>query len=363
MQPHTQTRRDGTACNFSIENDSRIVQFLRIFGLKRPLIRVFYLKFDIGTTIAIMPCERRRTEFARPQDIWEKENSQMNNYESLNAPTNNSRGKTIAISAAFAALLAGNVYSFVRIHDLESGTSQWNSATSKQFSELRDAMSASDASGSKNLATLRSELDEAKHQSTMTAGRAKVEALKHADQLAKQLAEAQQLQQQKVTSELTEMKESTNTKFADVSTDVAATKVDVASTKADLQNTVSDLKRMTGDMGVMSGRIATNGTELEALRALGERNYFEFNIVKSKLAQKVGNIQLVVRKADPKRNRFTIDVMADDKTVEKRDRTINEPVQFYVSKARQPYEIVVNEVSKDRIVGYLATPKVVIARN
>jgi hypothetical protein len=115
-------------------------------------------------------------------------------------------------------------------------------------------------------------------------------------------------------------------------------------------------------MGVLSGRIATNGQELTALRALGERNYFEFNVAKSRLPQKVANVQVSVKKTDPKRSRFTLVVLADDKTVEKRDRTINEPVQFYVANSRQPYEIVVNEVTKDRIVGYLATPKVEMAR-
>ena len=66
-------------------------------------------------------------------------------------------------------------------------------------------------------------------------------------------------------------------------------------------------------------------------------------------------------RADPKRNRYTLDVLADDKRVEKRDRSINEPVQFYVSRAHQAYEIVVNEVQKDRVVGYLAVPKVLSA--
>ena len=119
---------------------------------------------------------------------------------------------------------------------------------------------------------------------------------------------------------------------------------------------------MRGDMGVLSDRIATNGTELAALRTLGERNYFEFNLTKSKTPQKVAGVQLLVKKTDPKRNRFTIEIQADDKTVEKRDRTVNEPVQFYVAKARQPYEIVVNEVTKDHLIGYLATPKVEMAQ-
>jgi hypothetical protein len=79
--------------------------------------------------------------------------------------------------------------------------------------------------------------------------------------------------------------------------------------------------------------------------------------------QKVGDIELILRKADTGRNRFTLDVMADDKRVEKKDRTINEPVQFYTLKAHQPYEIVVNQVQKNQVVGYLSTPKVTIARN
>jgi len=76
----------------------------------------------------------------------------------------------------------------------------------------------------------------------------------------------------------------------------------------------------------------------------------------------VGDVFIQLKRTDPKRNRFTIEILADDKKVEKKDKTVNEPVQFYTSKARQPYEIVVNEVRKDVIVGYLATPKVQAAR-
>jgi len=108
--------------------------------------------------------------------------------------------------------------------------------------------------------------------------------------------------------------------------------------------------------------IATNGKDLEALRALGERNYIEFNLNKRQADQKVGNVTLRLKSADPKRNRYTVEILADDQRVEKRDKTINEPVQFYSSNNRQPYEIVVNQLKKDQIVGYLATPKVTVAR-
>jgi sortase (surface protein transpeptidase) len=88
----------------------------------------------------------------------------------------------------------------------------------------------------------------------------------------------------------------------------------------------------------------------------------EFTLKKKDKPQKVGGIQLSLAKSDAKRNRYTLDVLADDKKVEKRDRTINEPVQLYVSGSRQPLEIVVNEVKKDEVVGYLAIPKVTSAR-
>jgi hypothetical protein len=116
-------------------------------------------------------------------------------------------------------------------------------------------------------------------------------------------------------------------------------------------------------LGVQSGLIATNGKELAALKALGERNYFEFNLTKTKEPRKVGDITVLLKKTDPKKNKYTIELVADDKKYEKKDKNLNEPVQFYVAKARQPYEIVVNEVKKYQIVGYLTTPKVQSARN
>jgi len=140
--------------------------------------------------------------------------------------------------------------------------------------------------------------------------------------------------------------------------EVGDVKTEVATTKADLDNTKTDLRRALGDMGVMSGLIATNSTELGELRKLGERNYVEFTLPRNGAPQKVGDIQIALKKTDLKRNRYTLDVLADDRKVEKRDKTINEPVQFYLASARLPYEVVVNSVSKDNVKGYLAIPKV-----
>jgi hypothetical protein len=155
----------------------------------------------------------------------------------------------------------------------------------------------------------------------------------------------------------------TNTsQLASVTTDVGTVKTDLGNTKSQLEQTISTLKRATGDIDSHSSLIATNGTELKALRELGERNYAEFTITKSKKFTRVADVSIELKKADPKHNRFTIEITADDITVEKKDRTVNEPIQFLTKKARQPYELVVNSVKKDTIVGYLATPKVLSTR-
>jgi hypothetical protein len=153
-----------------------------------------------------------------------------------------------------------------------------------------------------------------------------------------------------------------NTDVSGVKTEVNTVKTDLASAQSDLAKHTADLKTVMGDMGVMSGLIATNGKDLASLRELGERNYIEFDLKKGELTKKVADVTLTLKKADPKRNRFTMNVLADDKRVEKKDKTINEPVQVYVSESRQPYEIVINQVKKDEIIGYVATPKVKIAR-
>src|SRR5262249_1902097 len=167
------------------------------------------------------------------------------------------------------------------------------------------------------------------------------------------LDQAERERAQRIATDLKEVKSSTTTTQASLAT----VSSEVAAAKSERATAASDLKRGNGSLGGLSDRIATNASELAALKQRADRNYFEFDLRRTGQSQRVGDIGVVLRKADAKRNRFTIDVLADDKRVEKRDRTINEPVQFYVSKARQPYEIVVNEIRRDRVIGYLAAPK------
>jgi len=129
--------------------------------------------------------------------------------------------------------------------------------------------------------------------------------------------------------------------------------------KNDLDETKGKLDRATGDMGVMSGLIARNHDDLEELKRRGDRNYYEFTLNKAKTPQHVGPVAISLNRTDQKRSKYTITVLADDKTIEKKDKTAGEPVQFYLKGAARtsPYEIVVFDVNKNQITGYLSTPK------
>lgn len=264
------------------------------------------------------------------------------------------------------ALVAANAVTFIWLDGLKQDLATMRESITSEIAKVRETATLSNSSSRQSLTELRDELLKARQQAAAAAGQARKDALSHAERLARQIQEEQARQQAQVASQLTEVKEATssaNSKISDVSTDVSNVRTEVASTKSELDRTISELKSMRGDMGVQSGLIATNARELAALRALGDRNYHEFRILKTKQFQKVGNVQLQLKRTDPKRNRYTVDLIADDKRVEKKDKHTNEPVQFYLTGSRQPVELVVNEVNKDQITGYIAVPKVLQARN
>jgi len=223
------------------------------------------------------------------------------------------------------------------------------------------------------LDSMRQDLSQAEQDANTGLAKAQSAATRHADIVASQLAKKTAEEAEQLSAELNKVKDSTadaagkidgiTTDVGAVKTDVGVVKTDLASNKSAIEDTRSDLQRVRGDLGITSGLVATNGKQIQELRDLGDRNIYQFTLAKDGKMQKVGDIELLLRKADAGHNRFNLDIMADDRRVEKKDRTVNEPVQFYTSAAKQPYELVVNQVGKNQITGYLATPKVTIARN
>jgi len=266
-------------------------------------------------------------------------------------------------------LIAATGYLFYLVTQTRTELTQVRDQLLDEISKIHETTAVTTQTSRRSVDSLKTEVDAARRQANQLAGQARVDAEKHADELAANLQKVQQEQAQRVTAVSTEVGQvkeqavAANTRIGEVSTDVGNVKTDVAATRSELEKTIATLKATQGDLGVQSGLIATNGKELAALRALGERNYTEFKLAKTKAPQKVGDIAVLLEKADPKNNRYTIKVIADDKTVQKKDKTINEPVQFLLSKATQPYELVVNDIKKDLISGYVSAPKVQQTRN
>ncbi len=180
---------------------------------------------------------------------------------------------------------------------------------------------------------------------------------------AKSRAEAIRKEQQasdlKLTTQLTQAQKENDEKIGAVATEVGGAKKDIEATRSDLEATKGKLERSLGDMNVMSGLIAHSRDDLDELRRRGDRNYYEFTLQRSKNAQRVGPVQMSLSKVDQKKSKYTMTVFVDDRAIEKRDKTSGEPVQFYVkgSSRMAPYEIVVFDVGRNQINGYLATPK------
>ena len=171
-------------------------------------------------------------------------------------------------------------------------------------------------------------------------------------------------QQQISTARLTQQEAETRQQVGNVSnavsnvkTDVGGVKQDVASTKQELAHTEEQLHAAVGDLGVQSGLIAKNSEQLEYLRHLGDRNYLEFTLHKGQPPTALSTIKLQLHKADVKHSRYTLEVFSDDKRLEKKNRELDEPLQFYTGKQPMLYEIVVNQIGKNQISGYLSTPK------
>jgi DNA anti-recombination protein RmuC len=175
------------------------------------------------------------------------------------------------------------------------------------------------------------------------------EVLQREQQDSIRLEKAQKAANQEITA--------VSSAVTDVKSDVGGVKTDVAKTQSDLATAVGQLQTMQGDLSGHTSLIARNHDELEVLKHKGDRNFYEFTLVKGQ-KKPVGTVSLELKKADAKKSRFTLVVYSDDKNYEKKDRNLNEPLQFYGGKDPALYEIVVNSVSaKNTVTGYLSVPK------
>jgi chromosome segregation ATPase len=273
----------------------------------------------------------------------------------------------IGLLVAVACLMGATLYLYLELQNTRARLEphiEMLQVHEEKLAQLEGSVTRTSREVSSSVEKVLGKVDSAEKELSAKTSQVEKRAMGRAARLSEAIEETKAQQQARFNEvggniqELRSTTQQTGTRLGSLTGKVGTVEEKVDQTRQELERTIADLKTVRGDLGVQSGLIATNADELTALRELGERNYFEFDISKAKQASRVGPVTIRLRKADTKRNRFNIDLWADDKRIEKKNKTLLEPVQFYVIGSRQPCELVVNRISKDRIVGYLATPKV-----
>lgn len=204
----------------------------------------------------------------------------------------------------------------------------------------------------KNVGMTAVELNNAQKQAQTLKQQQEMSSKQFATQLASKANSSDvDVVRQEATNQIAEVQRDSDAKYGTVSGEVTGIKRDLLATRDDLGRQLTDVTN------VLNERIAKNSGELAELRKKGDRDYFEFDIRKNSKQpfNRVADLQLALLKTDPKKHRYNVAIQVDDNRLEKKDRTANEPVQFLVG--RDPYEVVVNSVEKDRIRGYVSAPK------
>jgi hypothetical protein len=261
-----------------------------------------------------------------------------------NAPRTYSGALLAVIGAALVAAVAGLIWTYTisgRVAHQEAALADANQQNVKLAAQLRETNArltvATDELG-KSLGLTQKQLDE-RAQSLIAREQADSRRLETAQKQTEQQVSA-------VASDVTNVK-----------TDVGGVKTDLTKTQTDLQGALATLTSMKGDLSDHSSLIARNHDELELLKHKGDRNYYEFTLAKGQ-KKPVGTVSLELKKSDQKKSRFTLVIYADDRSYEKKDRNVDEPLQFYSGKDPALCEIVVNSIGgKNQVSGYLSTPK------
>jgi septal ring factor EnvC (AmiA/AmiB activator) len=264
-----------------------------------------------------------------------EENTEMTTGGGEGAP----RWMGLAIVALAGILILGVGMAW-NVSSHERNTEQTLAEQNKDLQQNVAALNERLAQAEQNNAQFQSELGTVTDHLKLTQG---------------QLASAKQ-QTSKINSEYAQKLDSVQTQQATKANadDVTALGGDVNGVKTDLDATKNNLQMARGELGTL---IAKNHDEIDELRRLGERDYYEFTISGKGNKSKAGNLMIELRGTNPKRSQFTLDLVVDDKRLEKKDRSIDEPIYFYTPGTRAPLELVVNTVAKDKVIGYVSVPK------
>ena len=266
-----------------------------------------------------------------------------NNYPAPSSHT----GIFAIIFLIMAALAAGEIYSINqtnKLHDSVAAAQQQTRADMEQ--QLSSKVAAVENSSAQALGEMKAELDHTAKSMGSTG-----KQLQHARTLVTKLQKQQEDQANELKQEIATKAD--QQQVGALTEDVSAAKTQLDSTKKLVDDTRSDLGMARSQFGTL---IARNHDDIEQLRKMGERDYFEFTLPRNK-KQTVAGVGLILKKANVKRHRFNVNLLADDMVIEKKNRTVNEPIFFATGNSKQFYELVVNQVQPGQIKGYISTPR------
>jgi uncharacterized protein YfaS (alpha-2-macroglobulin family) len=266
-------------------------------------------------------------------------------------PSSKGAGKFVVIFLVLAALAVGEIFTVNKINTLrEQLTTQQNQLREDMTGQLRNQvanrLTAIERQNAQELEAVKTELDGTAKRMGAQGGE-----LKRARTMVAQLQDQQRAQTAQLKQELDTKAD--EQQVGALTQDVSSTKTDLDTTKKDVSTLAADLGMARSEMGTL---IARNHDDIEYLRKMGDRDYFEFTLTKTQPV-KVAGVGLTLKKTNVKRYRFSLDTLADDMTVERKDCTVNAPVYFFVNGSKKPYELVVNSVGSTQVKGYISTPK------
>jgi hypothetical protein len=261
----------------------------------------------------------------------------------------------IALAAAAVVLLGAGAHLLHGIHGLRQDTVRVERTIAAGIAALRETAARASDAQYEAAAVLAKDLD-ATHGETATAARAaQTETQRYAELLLRRTAREHRDQIERVDEELSRARAASHA-VDQASRQLGDARSDLAATRGGAGAVETDLARVATDLEALRIAARSNRAQLAALRASAERRVFEFRVRKPAQPAEVAGIAILLRTADPKRNRYSVDLIADGLRTEQRDRTLQEPVRFYASRSRVPCELVVTEIGQDEVAGYVAVP-------
>lgn len=253
----------------------------------------------------------------------------------------------IAIFVALGLLAVGEIYSLNSLGTMRQAFQADQAATKQAMTtQMNDRMTALEQSNARVLEDLKEEVD----QTSKSAGTTQTD-LHRARALVKKLQDDQAKTAQEIKDELA--RKADQEQVGALNGAVTSTRQDLDDTKKSLDSTRQDLGMARSQFGTL---IARNHDDIEYLRKLGERNYYEFTLNRNK-QENVAGLGLVLKKTNVKHHRFNLNLVADDMAIEKNNRTVDEPIFFSVQGSKRFYELVINQVQSGQVKGYMSTPK------